>query len=350
MLLLVNKQCVFRRDSAMIFHESDIQFDKLTGQQFEELCFDLLMSYNFHSLTWRQGGSDNGRDIEAKFTITNPLIGSYDEKWLIECKHYTKGVPVDKLNSKIGWADAENPQHLLIVVSSYPTNDARQWLEKIAPAKPYKIHLIESKQLKSLILAVERLISKYFIDPISKLFLEMQNNWRHHGILPDRDAFWTIKELDLARLSVWELAFLWISLDLRHPSVGSEAESQLINRHFRDLARALLSRANRNQPILPELAVAHIEHFSESSLVERDGRYGKTVLATAQYESSGDRRALYAFVYDYRMGSNRKAVGLEVLCGSDGTAYIRRVPIGAKDEVENAHKTLFARISHSVHK
>ena len=37
----------------MFFTEGDINFDKLTDKEFEELCFDLLIRMNFHSLIWR---------------------------------------------------------------------------------------------------------------------------------------------------------------------------------------------------------------------------------------------------------------------------------------------------------
>ena len=50
----------------MIFREDDINFDRLYWKQFEELCYDLLVKFHFYSMAWRQGGSDNGRDIEAK--------------------------------------------------------------------------------------------------------------------------------------------------------------------------------------------------------------------------------------------------------------------------------------------
>src|SRR6266498_2437335 len=106
----------------MLFEEQDIDFAKLDDKQFEELCFDLLIKYGFHTLVWRQGGADSGRDIEAQYVLTNSLIGPYNERWFIECKHYSKGVPPEELNSKITWADAEKPQHLLIITSSYISN------------------------------------------------------------------------------------------------------------------------------------------------------------------------------------------------------------------------------------
>ncbi len=71
----------------MLFSEQDINFGTLSSTEFESLCYDLLSQQGFHNLSWRQGGSDNGRDIEALLTIENSLIGSFTEKWFVECKN-----------------------------------------------------------------------------------------------------------------------------------------------------------------------------------------------------------------------------------------------------------------------
>ena len=113
-----------------IFEEDDIDFLSLSDRQFEELCFDLLLSMDYQDLVWRQGGADSGRDIEGRRTVNNPLIGAYPEEWFFECKRYENAVPPEKLNSKIAWADAENPQHLVFFISSYLSNNARTWIEE----------------------------------------------------------------------------------------------------------------------------------------------------------------------------------------------------------------------------
>jgi HJR/Mrr/RecB family endonuclease len=102
----------------MLFQESDIKFESLDSDSFEELCFDLLARLGFHSLVWRQGGADSGRDIEASYTVAHPLVKHYDDRWFVECKRYTGGVPVEELASKVAWAEAEKPAHFLIITKS----------------------------------------------------------------------------------------------------------------------------------------------------------------------------------------------------------------------------------------
>ena len=137
----------------MLYDEDDIDFLKLSDSDFEEVCFDLLLRLGYKSLVWRLGGADNGRDIEGQFAVSNSLTGTYDEKWFFECKRYEAGIPPEQMNSKFAWADAEKPKHLVFLVSSYLTNNARTWLEKISADKAYKVHLVEGKQLKLLLLS-----------------------------------------------------------------------------------------------------------------------------------------------------------------------------------------------------
>ena len=127
----------------MNYEDKDINFLKLTDNQFEEACFELLLRLGYKGLIWRTGGADSGRDIEGFQAVNNPLVGTYDEKWFFECKRYESGVPVEQLNSKIAWADAEKPKHLVFLVSSHLSNNSRAWLEKISQDKYYLVHLIE---------------------------------------------------------------------------------------------------------------------------------------------------------------------------------------------------------------
>src|ERR1700744_1837673 len=103
----------------MVFTDHDIDFKKLNWKQFEELCYDLLVKFQYHSLAWRQGGADKGRDIEAKRYVTETVIDPFLEKWFVECKCYTHGLPVEEVIEKVSWAEMEKADHFLLIVSSY---------------------------------------------------------------------------------------------------------------------------------------------------------------------------------------------------------------------------------------
>lgn len=114
----------------MIFRDDDIDFDNLPWPRFEELCYELLLKFGFHTLSWRKGGADQGRDIEAKRYVTDTVVSPYLEKWFIECKRHHKGVALDQVMEKVAWAQAERADHFLLIVSNYITTDTKNWLEK----------------------------------------------------------------------------------------------------------------------------------------------------------------------------------------------------------------------------
>lgn len=84
----------------MKYKIEDINFDEISPREFENLCYDLIVQYNFSNLIWREGGADSGRDIEAFFTFTNS-ISDFKTKWFFECKRYAKGVPLMNLLQKL---------------------------------------------------------------------------------------------------------------------------------------------------------------------------------------------------------------------------------------------------------
>jgi hypothetical protein len=194
----------------MIFNESDIKFEKLHWKEFEELCFDLLLKYQFHDLNWRQGGADKGRDIEAIFTITNSLTGPYPEKWFIECKHYSKGIPVREISEKIEWALANRVQHFLLVTNRYVSQGAQEYLEERRKVVNFKIHIIDGKKLKLRLLPFPDLIVRYFADDNILLIQNMLKQWLLHDILPDIKTLYKVRKLiEPQKLNKDELVFLW---------------------------------------------------------------------------------------------------------------------------------------------
>jgi hypothetical protein len=194
----------------MIFEESDIVFESISHIEFEEMCFDLLWKLGFHGLVWRQGGSDNGRDIEAKYTLNNPIIGSYDEEWFFECKNHTSGINVDDISSKIAWAESDKPKHLVIITSSYITNSAREWLEKRMVNAFFQVHLIEGKVLKKLLILHQDVLETHFSDKYKKLLKESMRYWVIYNLLPDIYRLYIIRKMiPVNKMSLSEMIFLY---------------------------------------------------------------------------------------------------------------------------------------------
>jgi len=146
-------------------------FDHLNETQFEEFCYDLLGEIGFINRSWRKGTglssspSDRGRDIECDRQITDPVGNNYTEKWFVECKHFQKGVPPEKLQGILSWASSERPNHVLIIASHFLSNPAKDYIKNYQTNNnpPFKINTWEKPDLEKLTIGKTILRRKYNI-------------------------------------------------------------------------------------------------------------------------------------------------------------------------------------------
>ena len=131
-------------------------WDKIDDEQFEELVFTVLKTANPQQIRWRKGPGDKGRDIQVQFRRQGALGDEVDETYFVEVKHYQTGVPPSAFEGLSVWVEAEQPQVMLIVVSSHLTTPCVDWLErwkqnhpKIRVLLPWEREKIENEILRS---------------------------------------------------------------------------------------------------------------------------------------------------------------------------------------------------------
>lgn len=197
----------------MIYKKDNIAFDQISPSEFERLCYELLLKYGFTELTWRQGGADNGRDIEG-FQFFNNQLQQQKTRWFFECKRYTGGVNVDDLSSKIAWADAEKPDYLVFLVTSYLTTPTKTWLEKITKDKFYRIIILEGEDIKNRLVEFPDLIEGFFsVDRYKKLFADVKDHWFGYSVEPSYEILKLLAEhIEPANLTINEIGFLFIGM------------------------------------------------------------------------------------------------------------------------------------------
>jgi len=197
----------------MIYKKEDIAFDQISPSEFERICYELLLKYGFTELTWRQGGADNGRDIEG-YLVFNNQLNQQKTKWFFECKRYASGINVDDLSSKVAWADAEKPDYLVFFLTSYLTTQTKGWLEKIRKDKFYRIIVFEGEELKNRLIEFPDLIEAFFsIGSYEKLFAEVKHHWFGYSVEPSYEILKLLAEyLNPSNLTINEIGFLFISL------------------------------------------------------------------------------------------------------------------------------------------
>lgn len=153
-------------------------FNNLTPTEFEEFCKDLFALQGFENIDWRKGTgldsspSDNGRDIECEYHRYDHILGrTVIEKWFIECKHHKKGVPPDKIQGALSWAQAENPNRLIIMVSEFLTNACKEHIKtyKKNNSPRFEIEIWEKPRLEKLANKFPNLLKKYNIQKTDEL-------------------------------------------------------------------------------------------------------------------------------------------------------------------------------------
>lgn len=162
----------------------EFNFDSLDPTQFEEFCYDVLLSLTPAHLDWRKGTplgsspSDQGRDLEAIFHRTDIDGSKFTEKWNIECKHYDKGVPPEKLQGALSWAHSTRPDVLLIIASGYLSNACKNYLEQYVENNkpPFRIVIWERQKLESLTSGNKALRAKYGLEK-ELSFMKLINNY-----------------------------------------------------------------------------------------------------------------------------------------------------------------------------
>jgi hypothetical protein len=112
------------------------RWDKINDEQFEELVFTVLKAANPQQIRWRKGPGDKGRDIQVQFRRPGALGEEVNETYFVEVKHYQAGVSPSAFDGLSVWVEAEQPQVMLIVVSSHLTTPCTDWLEKWKQTHP----------------------------------------------------------------------------------------------------------------------------------------------------------------------------------------------------------------------
>ncbi len=150
-----------------------MNLNHLSDGNFEELTYDLLAAVGLVNVNWRRGSghggatADQGRDIVGQESRKSVDGEEYLETWFIQCKHYVQGVPPEKLQGALTWANSERPDVRLFVVSNFLSNPAKNYLEsyELNNAPPYRIKIWERKDIERLLSSRPELIRKYGLDP-----------------------------------------------------------------------------------------------------------------------------------------------------------------------------------------
>jgi hypothetical protein len=331
----------------MLIDAADIDFQRLTDSAFEEMCFDLLLRRGYEGLVWRKAGADSGRDIQGRLRVNHTLVGPYDELWFIECKRFGRGVGPEELQTKIAWADAERPDHLLFFVSSHLTNGCREWLNKIRGQKPYRIHVVEGKPLIDVLLQHQELLERYCLDRAGKLLLDMKRRWLIHDLLPDLEALALAAEtMDASRLTLDDAVFLWASAVVLRLEMNDLGDARPVT--FEGLAQLLRVKANTVSPVLKKYKDRDVVSLKAGG---NPWSMVFTIELGARLRAHGQGNTAYSVLYAFVRDSDGEGLEMCIAATSDFPTLVRHVEKGASCEagiqfaaiVKNARRDLTGR-------
>ena len=148
-----------------------LSFDGLDEAGFEEFCFDLLRALGFVNVDWRKGTglaaspADRGRDIVCQLERADIDGTKHFETWFVDCKHYKKGVPPEKLQGLLTWGLAERPHTVLVIASNFLSNPAKDFLKDYEDRNrpPFRIKYWERPTLERLSQGRPDLLDKYLL-------------------------------------------------------------------------------------------------------------------------------------------------------------------------------------------
>lgn len=227
---------------SMINLAEEFSFNHLNSTQFEEFCFDLLKCLDFKNINWRKGTghssspSDQGRDIECEKLIEDIDGKLFLEKWFVECKHYKSGVPPDKIQNALSWAQSQRPNHILIIASNFLSNPCKNYIDGyVRENKPsFRIKYWEKKDLENITLGQSLLLKKYNIG-CNFSFLKVMHPYhlfyiaRLHSFTLDA-FFKAMNRVEAAkRDSILNFAYMHIILpEFKKPTTGKEKLRDLL--------------------------------------------------------------------------------------------------------------------------
>ena len=146
-----------------------INFNHLDEIEFENYCYDLLSAMGFINIDWRKGTglktspSDRGRDIVCQLEHIDVDMSKQLETWFVECKHFKKGIPPDKLQNLLNWSEAEKPNTALFITSNFLSNSSKDYLNDyiINRKPPFRIKYWELPDIENLSSKKKKLLLKY---------------------------------------------------------------------------------------------------------------------------------------------------------------------------------------------
>jgi len=146
-----------------------LDFSKLTGKSFQDLCYSILLLLNPTKIEQYWGGPDRGRDIEMAFLTTDSKMlpnDGIEQWWWVECKQKTKGnIGIGTISKNIVHALRKHPPppHILMYMTTAEfTNESKQAFIELQELLPFNIDCLDWIDIQKIVLNHPQILKNYF--------------------------------------------------------------------------------------------------------------------------------------------------------------------------------------------
>lgn len=144
-----------------------LDFTHLSPEEFELLCEDILRSLGFTIESRPARGPDKGKDIIATRYVTDLIGNVEEERYLVECKHFSKsgksvqGSDIGNFQAKISLHHANR---YLLITTTIPSETVKDHLSAISrdPTNSYKAGFWARHDLSRMLEEYPLICDRYF--------------------------------------------------------------------------------------------------------------------------------------------------------------------------------------------
>jgi hypothetical protein len=154
---------------------ANIPFANLKKKDLEECVFWLLDGMGAKDLAWRKGGtgdgaSDGGRDLEAKFYVSNDKGEVEPQLWWVECKGRSGTVEADEVKVAVNNALAtKDLVWIVIATNTQFSNPTRDWVQRWQEKHPSpKVALWDHVTLEKYLSEHPQVVLRLFAQALSR--------------------------------------------------------------------------------------------------------------------------------------------------------------------------------------
>lgn len=153
-----------RRLIKQIDAAAEIDFSELDRKAFENLVVDLLTELGFRNIERERAASDLGVDLKAYYSYPDPFAVQITDTWIIEIKFYRQArADLKSIHQLVGYMSSLPARSKgLLITNGQLTSAARDYLKLAEANSRVDIRVVDSTELKRLLLQNRNLINKYF--------------------------------------------------------------------------------------------------------------------------------------------------------------------------------------------